>query len=158
MRREVRSTLTAVGVVLLGFALFIGYCTWQLSGTLGAMGPCGMRWGPYSGKHSVVSRDTLTADTSFDVHNGRILLAHVNDTTIDRRRGVTVLSKLDLSGSLQWTLLFDSVMTSMGVSVDDARLDTERHSIDFFNRAYSEPASFKFDQDWNFECMCQSPM
>lgn len=149
-------TLTISSVVV-GIS-YLAYTAWQFSRFLDANGPCMMSAGPFRGTPIIVSPDTIDADYTFATEAGDIVITHSNDSASEPELDAPLMFLVGHDRRVRWAYTFDSVRADIGLIIDEADLDPEKHTIHFFNAEFMEPATFYFDDDWNFEYLCQSSM
>ncbi len=151
-----RRIIQIVVFVLLLFAAYIGFQLCMVHFWFPDLGPCGLSSSPYYG-YTVVDDSLCTKPThSFEIDGGTLHLISCTDDTVSICR--PLIWRNDESGRVEWIISLDSVRLAIGLTINEPRLNKERHTIDFFNGEYLEPASLYFDDEWNFSYLCQSPM
>ncbi|MBL7806358.1 MAG: hypothetical protein JNN28_00990 [Saprospiraceae bacterium] len=117
---------------------------------------CGMAAGPCEGKKVALPEIKGRKAHFADCPNGRIGFIE------GKGKGLPVLFKKDLKGTVLWAYQFDTE-SSCGIplmTIDTLALQRINGEpvLRFFNRTYSEPGIIYLTSDYNFDCLCLSPM
>lgn len=157
MSRRSRIIQIVVFILLL-LVVVAGVQLYMVQSFFKELGPCGLRSGPYHGYR--VAMDPLSAKPthSFQVEGGVLHLIACTGTADTVPVCRPLIWRNDEAGRVEWMIALDSVRSEIGLTIEEPRLNKERHTIDFFNGEFMEPASFYFDDEWNFSHLCQSPM
>lgn len=144
-------------ITLLVLAALLVLVTLHMSSSNSIFGSeCGMAAGPCEGEKVVLNDKKGRKKHLADCPNGQIGFIE------GKGKDLPVLFKKDLKGIVLWAYQFDTE-SSCGIplmtidTLEFQRINGEP-VLRFFNKTYSEPGIIYLTSDYNFDCLCLSPM
>ncbi|HLP95466.1 MAG TPA: hypothetical protein VK168_15590 [Saprospiraceae bacterium] len=144
-------------ITLLFVATLVAFTFLFIPTTEGVFGSvCGMAVGPCEGKKVALPKIKDRKAHFADCPNGRIGFIE------GRGEHLPVLFKKDANGNLFWAYQFDTESSCgiplMAISGLELQQLNGAPVLRFFNKTYSEPGIIYLTSDYNFDCLCLSPM
>lgn len=139
-------------IIFFGVLFCFGYKFFQFTQYLETQGECGMSVGPIYGKEIKISTKDFLIEQYFDIPNGKIGFANLEDTKPPK------MIKYGKNGKILWAIEFrenDSIgIPFYKLSKMELKKTNHGYIFEFFNHSYSEPGYICVDEDFNLKYMC----